>query len=1079
MKKRIILKIIIGLLLSLLPIIVFASTEIIDSGYFGAEGNNLSWTLDNTGVLTISGTGNMGTDLYSVVNPPWYSHESSIRSIIVCDGVTNISSRAFHDLSNLTSIQIPDSVEDFSGFAVVGSNNLSNIIIDSDSIRYQMVDGILYSGKLYTGKRLIWCPSNIKSITISENVTVIGEAAFFNCDQLENIILPNSVHYIETSAFANCTSLTTVELPYNDIYLYNYAFANCTNLIDLTFSPWIEYISSNAFEDCSNLTSIKVWCSQPNDNLRQWAEANGKTYTITHKECIIDAIPSTSNLYGWTEGKFCSRCGKSFIAPELAPPVASYSGNCGNELLWTLSESGVLTVNGNGTMDNYRLICDYEYLKAFPNTNRWVPNAPWTVDLIKSIVLEGDVASIGNNAFFNCQRLTSVIISDNVTQIGDTAFALCSELVSITIPTNVTSIPINAFYGCNKLNDVYYSGTEEEWNSILISEGNTALTQATIHYNFVDGGACGENLTWFLDDEGVLTVDGTGNFYANLPWQKYRDIITSASFGSGVTLIPYDAFRECSALQSIYLPDHIRYIGTLAFYACDARIYANDGTETAETLGKNNKSFRVPGLNYSIRYLYQSDTLTGKGIADVDNDTISFTVPEDITAIISMAFYNCDQITDITLNDHITEIGSGVFSGCDAVRYCPLDSATAITLSRAGYSFRVPDTVYDLKYLFTENEVSGLEISNVDKSITSITIPDNVTSIGKHAFWNCKSIASVLIPQGVRTINQYSFWDCSALAEITIPSSVNYIGEYAFSECTQLKCISIPDGVTVIEKYTFNGCYSLTDVAIPDSVTQIEQDAFGYCKSLKSIILPDSIVSIGRFAFTNCPLLKDVFYTGSQAKWADINIDSYNTNLLNASIHYGSRGHSLQYTESKDATCAEEGYEEFWICTVCNKMFSDENASIVITKPVTVPVLGHDLEHHDAQAATCTEVGWNGYDTCNRDGCEYSTYVEIPALGHDLEHHDAQAATCITAGNIEYWHCTKCGKYFTDAAAEHEIALADTVIAATGHDAPMEHTDAVEETCITAGNTEYWHCSKCGKYFSDAAAEHEIALADT
>ena len=178
--------------------------------------------------------------------------------------------------------------------------------------------------------------------------------------------------------------------------------------------------------------------------------------------------------------------------------------------------------------------------------------------------------------------------------------------------------------------------------------------------------------------------------------------------------------------------------------------------------------------------------------------------------------------------------------------------------------------------------------------------------------------------------------------------------------------------------------------------------------------------------------------------------------------------HDLVHHDAKDVTCTATGWDAYDTCTRCDYTTYVEKAA-----------LDHDYVHHDAQAPTCTAIGWNAYDTCTR--CDYTTYVEQAALGHDdpMTHTEAKAATCTAEGNTEYWHCSKCDKYFSDEEAETEIALADTVIGALGHDDPMAHTEAKAATCTAEGNTEYWHCSKCDKYFSDEAAEHEIALADT
>ncbi|MGN0606416.1 MAG: leucine-rich repeat domain-containing protein, partial [Oscillospiraceae bacterium] len=211
----------------------------------------------------------------------------------------------------------------------------------------------------------------------------------------------------------------------------------------------------------------------------------------------------------------------------------SASGSCGENCTWSFDETtGTLTISGSGDMENYNSLSDMPWYSYCEN--------------IKSIIIENGVTSIGDNAFYNCSNLTSITISDSVTSIGIMAFGFCRNLISIkipksvtsigggaffyccdltsiTIPDGVTSIGEGAFYNCmslksikipngvtsigkeafsdcSELTDVYYSGTETEWNSIEIGSDNGFLINATIHYNnnssADDSGSCGENCTW-------------------------------------------------------------------------------------------------------------------------------------------------------------------------------------------------------------------------------------------------------------------------------------------------------------------------------------------------------------------------------------------------------------------------------------------------------------------------------------------------------------------------------------------------------------------------------------------------------
>ena len=192
-------------------------------------------------------------------------------------------------------------------------------------------------------------------------------------------------------------------------------------------------------------------------------------------------------------------------------------------------------------------------------------------------------------------------------------------------------------------------------------------------------------------------------------------------------------------------------------------------------------------------------------------------------------------------------------------------------------SIVIPDGVTSIENCAFQN-CSGL---------TSIVIPDRVTWIGNVAFYGCSSLMSVIIGDGVTSIGYSAFSGCSSLTSITIPNKVIWIGSSAFNDCTKLsafygkyasadcRCLiqygtllafapadlteyTIPDGVTSIGSSAFFGCRSLTDIVIPDGVTSIENSAFFRCRSLTSINIPDGVTSIGGWAFQECRSLTSV-----------------------------------------------------------------------------------------------------------------------------------------------------------------------------------------------------------------------------
>ncbi len=162
------------------------------------------------------------------------------------------------------------------------------------------------------------------------------------------------------------------------------------------------------------------------------------------------------------------------------------------------------------------------------------------------------------------------------------------------------------------------------------------------------------------------------------------------------------------------------------------------------------------------------------------------------------------------------------------------------------------------------SEIEGKKVTSIYSafydctSLTSVKIPNSVTSIGINAFFGCTSLTSVEIPDSVTSIGIWAFTKCASLTSIIIPNSVTSIGGLAFNGCTSLTSVEIPDDVTSIDDYTFKNCTSLTSVTIPNSVTSIGQGAFSSCTSLASVTIPDSVTEIGWSVFEGCTSLASV-----------------------------------------------------------------------------------------------------------------------------------------------------------------------------------------------------------------------------
>ena len=465
------------------------------------------------------------------------------------------------------------------------------------------------------------------------------------------------------------------------------------------------------------------------------------------------------------------------------------------------------------------------------------------IDIPDTVISGGQpytVTAIGVYAF-NPSRTTtnvsSVFIPATVTSIGRFAFRCCKFLATVTFAegSQLKSIGVSAFSGTTPAHPIF---TEIQIPDSVETIGTNAFHNC-------------QDLESITLPASLKTIESSAFSYCRN--------LSEIKLPTSLTTIEISVFDGCSSLETVF------YDGSLAQWSqintsngflgdSSPSLVMNDYTAQFISVKDENDPYPPPKTVTITKY-------TGTESTVILPSTIN---SWPVTKIGEDALKDHTTITSVTIPASVTEIGSNAFAGCTnltSVNYEGDWSNLTIQSGNPAVQDAANAPLFDFEFTL-DNTAAIVTNYKYNGAAADVTIPSRyqgkpVTTIGHAAFFN-SAVTSVTIPDSVTSISDSAFINCPQLTNISIPNSVTYIGFSAFNSCTSLKSITLPSSLSTIQSYAFCNCGNLETIRIPVSVT-----------------------SIGNCAFADCPSLMTVTYPGSKTQWDDITKGSNNDVLEN------------------------------------------------------------------------------------------------------------------------------------------------------------------------------------------------------
>ena len=763
--------------------------------------------------------------------------------------------------------------------------------------------------------------SQIKTVVIKSGVTSIGNYAFYDCSSLTNVTIPEGVTSIGAKAFSGCNELTSITIPVGVTSIGDSVFSNCSNLTSITIPESVTSIGSYAFSGCSRLKSITLPASVTSIGSNAFygcSALQDASYAGTIEQWVSVSVGSNNTK----------------LTDALTIGGVHYLGYgyCRTGLRWYLAPDGVLTIYGNGAMDDF---VDYG---SHPDWS--LQTAPWVeyrssitsvviregvtkigenafsscYDNLTSVTIPASVANIGYHAFYRCRNLVNLSISEGVTSIGNSTFEDCTSLKSVTIPASVTSIGEDAFYGCS-LTEITF-GHKKSMPLTISSHafsyyGNSTVVvrvPSKLHINpAITGYSWGYSTyestgNYPLQGIALATKDGASEYELGLPVELVVTLDpedTTENFA--VEIVPEKTTAEARVSKDGVITTYSVGTVTVRAYCMENPAVNCELTVTVTQPTGAFESFSITTFND-----YPGEAEVGKDVRMMP----TFTPLNAAERTLTWSVENGTGTATIDANGVLTPLTTGTVTVY----------ATAVNGTEASCTVNIVRYVEDITiFVNGKTDVDRLGV-NESMELSAVITPEDATV--QDVTWSVKDgdgrayidshekwvyYTDDYGNSGYTRVKVYSLYGLSA-GTVTLTATANdskkVVAAKEITITDTVRSYALPDGSGKIYYNAETGVItgsdsSVRDVLIPAqidgvTITGIAQYAFAREDSwgnaadnttLTSVSIPNTVTEIGKYAFSHCTAMSTLrFAPGSQLRTIGEGAFSNCSGIMNLTI---------------------------------------------------------------------------------------------------------------------------------------------------------------------------------------------------